>query len=80
MPMESPLDPAPDPPPESALVPDAAAGGSVGSSAGIQAPASDATRYSNAQLARARELLTRLSAVRRSARFYPMDHPAVRRA
>jgi len=35
------------------------------------------TRYSQAQLRRARDILTRLYAVRRSARFYPMEHPAV---
>ena len=34
-------------------------------------------RYSTAQLKAARKLLTRLSALRRAARFYPMDHPAV---
>ncbi len=33
-------------------------------------------RYSNTQLRRARELLSRLYAARRAARFYPMDHPA----
>jgi len=32
--------------------------------------------YSSKQLGRARELLTRLYAVRRTCRFYPMDHPA----
>lgn len=34
--------------------------------------------YSATQVRRARELLTRLYAVRRSARFYPIEHPAVR--
>lgn len=34
-------------------------------------------RYSKRQLQRARELLTRLYAIRRAARFYPMEHPAV---
>jgi len=32
--------------------------------------------YSSKQLGRTRELLTRLYAVRRTCRFYPMDHPA----
>lgn len=36
-----------------------------------------AARYSHAQLRRARDVLTRIYAVRRAARFYPMDHPAV---
>lgn len=40
--------------------------------------AGGSTRYSQAQLRRARDVLTRLYAVRRAARFYPMDHPAVR--
>ncbi len=35
-----------------------------------------ATAYSSKQLGRVRELLTRLYAVRRTARFYPMEHPA----
>lgn len=34
-------------------------------------------RYSQVQLKRAREALTRIYAIRRAARFYPMDHPAV---
>ncbi len=34
------------------------------------------TAYSSKQLKRVRDLLTRLYAVRRTARFYPMDHPA----
>ena len=34
-------------------------------------------RYSTAQVKAAHTLLTRLSALRRAARFYPMDHPAV---
>lgn len=34
-------------------------------------------RYSQQQLRRARETLTRIYAIRRAARFYPMDHPAV---
>ncbi len=34
-------------------------------------------RYSTGQLKAARKLLTRLSALRRAARFYPMEHPAV---
>ncbi len=37
----------------------------------------DTVRYTGAQLKAARSLLTRLSALRRAARFYPMDHPAV---
>jgi HD-GYP domain-containing protein (c-di-GMP phosphodiesterase class II) len=37
----------------------------------------DTIRYSAAQLKSARGVLTRLSALRRAARFYPMDHPAV---
>jgi HD-GYP domain-containing protein (c-di-GMP phosphodiesterase class II) len=35
------------------------------------------TTYSARQVRRAKELLTRLYAVRRSARFYPVEHPAV---
>lgn len=35
------------------------------------------TQYSGKQQRRARDVLTRLYAVRRSARFYPIDHPAV---
>ncbi len=34
-------------------------------------------RYSQAQVRRARAVLTRLYAVRRASRFYPLDHPAV---
>jgi HD-GYP domain-containing protein (c-di-GMP phosphodiesterase class II) len=34
-------------------------------------------RYSATQLKAARRVLTRLSALRRAARFYPMEHPAV---
>lgn len=34
-------------------------------------------RYSAKQTRRSREILTRLSAACRSARFYPLDHPAV---
>lgn len=34
-------------------------------------------RYSQTQLSRARDLLTRLYAMRRAARFYPLDHPSV---
>lgn len=34
-------------------------------------------RYSNVQLQRARELLARLYSIRRAARFYPLEHPAV---
>lgn len=36
--------------------------------------------YSAKQLERARELLTRLYAVRRTCRFYPVDHPAAAEA
>lgn len=36
---------------------------------------SSTVRYSNRQLQRARELLTRLDAARRAARFYPQAHP-----
>ncbi len=36
-----------------------------------------AARYSQAQLRRTRDLLTRIYATRRAARFYPFDHPAV---
>ncbi len=35
-------------------------------------------RYSQAQLARGRELLSRIYAIRRAARYYPLDHPAVK--
>lgn len=35
------------------------------------------TRYSNKQVRRARDVLTKLYAVRRAARFYPVEHPAV---
>ena len=41
---------------------------------------SGATRYSNAQLGRTRELLTRLYASRRAAFLYPFNHPAVQEA
>jgi len=37
----------------------------------------DVVRYSARQMRRAREVLTRIYAVRRTARFYPLDHPAV---
>lgn len=37
-------------------------------------------RYSQAQLVRAREMLSRLSAIRRAARFYPLEHPSVSEA
>lgn len=36
------------------------------------------THYSAKQARRARDILTRLYAVRRAARFYPLEHPAVR--
>lgn len=41
------------------------------------APEEGTARYSQAQIRRAREVLTRLYSVRRSARFYPLEHPAV---
>jgi len=37
----------------------------------------DVTHYSARQMRRARDVLTRMYAVRRSVRFYPLDHPAV---
>jgi len=37
----------------------------------------DVVHYSARQMRRAREVLTRIYAVRRTARFYPLDHPAV---
>jgi HD-GYP domain-containing protein (c-di-GMP phosphodiesterase class II) len=37
----------------------------------------DTIRYSSGQVKAARKVLTRLSVLRRAARFYPMDHPAV---
>ncbi len=49
-------------------VPDEHRGADGGSHAGLM--------YSSRQVQRARELLTRLYAVRRTARFYPIDHPA----
>lgn len=39
-------------------------------------PPKDATIYSANQIARARELLTRIYAARNAIRFYPLDHPA----
>ncbi|PKQ16864.1 MAG: hypothetical protein CVT67_03635 [Actinobacteria bacterium HGW-Actinobacteria-7] len=39
--------------------------------------AGEVTRYSKIQTRRARELLSRLYATRRAARFYPVEHPAV---
>jgi HD-GYP domain-containing protein (c-di-GMP phosphodiesterase class II) len=36
----------------------------------------DVVRYSNVQLKRARDLLTRLYAVRRAVRYYDIEHPA----
>ncbi len=44
-------------------------------SAGLLSTA-DATVYSIKQVQRVRELLTRIYAVRRTIRFYPIDHPA----
>lgn len=56
--------------------------GSVDVAAAPAAPPTTDTgetaRYSHAQLRRARDVLTRLYAVRRAARFYPLEHPAVR--
>jgi len=37
----------------------------------------DVVHYSARQMRRAREVLTRIYAVRRTVRFYPLDHPAV---
>lgn len=45
--------------------------------AGPELETTGATRYSQMQLRRARDVLTRMYAVRRAARFYPMEHPAV---
>lgn len=39
-----------------------------------------AARYSHAQIARARDLLTRLYATRRAVRYYAVEHPAVSEA
>lgn len=41
-----------------------------------QVERSGASAYSSKQLTRVRELLTRLYALRRTCRFYPVDHPA----
>ncbi len=41
------------------------------------AAAPSAIAFSSAQVARARDLLTRMYALRRSAKFYPPEHPAV---
>lgn len=43
---------------------------------GFDAAGQGGASYSVKQLERVRELLTRLYAVRRTARFYPMEHPA----
>jgi len=59
-----------------ALAGDPAFAGMVAESAADQAEAGT-VRYSARQVARARELLTRIYAIRRAARFYPLDHPAV---
>ncbi len=48
-------------------------GGALGKS---QQPPPLSIPYSARQVKRVRDLLTKLSAARRSARFYPMDHPA----
>ncbi len=49
----------------------------------VESPRSDVgpvTSYSIEQVRRARELLTRIHAVRRAARLYPFEHPAVEAA
>ncbi len=51
-------------------------GGADGAAASDSGPTSTG-RYSQGQLRRARDILTRIYAIRRAARFYPMDHPAV---
>jgi HD-GYP domain-containing protein (c-di-GMP phosphodiesterase class II) len=43
----------------------------------VAAGGGETIRYSAPQVKAARSMLTRLSALRRAARFYPMDHPAV---
>lgn len=43
---------------------------------GVEPQASISVTYSNNQLRRARQLLTRMYAARRTARFYPIDHSA----
>ena len=43
----------------------------------VAAGGGETIRYSAPQVKAARMMLTRLSALRRAARFYPMDHPAV---
>lgn len=45
--------------------------------AGATTSDGDTIHYSVKQMKAAREVLTRLHAVRRAARFYPMEHPAV---
>lgn len=40
-------------------------------------PGGGVMRYSKVQIRRAREMLARLYAIRRAARFYPVEHPAV---
>lgn len=49
----------------------------LGDRAETTAGSRGSTRYSNAQVSRTREMLTRLYAARRAASFYPLDHPAV---
>ncbi len=53
------------------------AGPEAAKEAGAQDRPSHTARYSKAQVARARGVLTRLYAIRRAKRFYPLEHPAV---
>jgi HD-GYP domain-containing protein (c-di-GMP phosphodiesterase class II) len=76
--------PVPEPPIE-ALEIEELAGAEDASAAGSAASRSDGAsgqtgtaRYSQQQLRRARDVLTRLYATRRAVRLYPLDHPAVR--
>lgn len=68
---------------DSGATPHEPASATLGTDAGVESTgatvqnqAPGATTYSANQIRRARELLTRLYAARRTARFYPMDHPA----
>ncbi|MEI7813363.1 MAG: HD-GYP domain-containing protein [Coriobacteriia bacterium] len=71
---------------EAAIALDASAGTATASpDAGLKKKAAggsggDTIRYSAAQVRGARKVLTRLSALRRAARYYSMDHPAVAEA
>jgi len=53
--------------------------GTFAEMAGIAASIADreVVHYSARQIRRAREVLTRIYAIRRTVRFYPLDHPAV---